>query len=95
MRPGKAAGNYPLDRLFVHECGRMAAPANPAGTVKQGNSRDAITILGLSVRCIEVCEASRVASVDFEGPTKMFILLFQIRRQHTFDPFHEGADSAR
>jgi hypothetical protein len=25
----------------------------------------------------------------------MFVSLFQIRRQHTFDPFHERADSAR
>src|ERR1700733_5160110 len=25
----------------------------------------------------------------------MFVLLFQIRRQHIFDPFHECADSAR
>jgi hypothetical protein len=25
----------------------------------------------------------------------MFVSLFQIRRQHTFDPFHECADSAR
>jgi hypothetical protein len=24
-----------------------------------------------------------------------FVSLFQIRRQHTFDPFHECADSAR
>ena len=29
------------------------------------------------------------------GRTKMFVSLFQIRRQHTFDPFHECADSAR
>jgi hypothetical protein len=34
MRPGKAGGNYPLERLFVHECGCMAAPANRAGTGK-------------------------------------------------------------
>jgi hypothetical protein len=26
---------------------------------------------------------------------KMFVSLFQIRRQHIFDPFHESADSAR
>ena len=32
---------------------------------------------------------------DFEGRTKMFVSLFQIRRQHIFDPFHECADSAR
>ena len=25
----------------------------------------------------------------------MFLSLFQIRRQHIFDPFHECADSAR
>ena len=25
----------------------------------------------------------------------MFVSLFQIRRQHSFDPFHECADSAR
>ena len=25
----------------------------------------------------------------------MFVSLFQIRRQHIFDPFHECADSAR
>jgi hypothetical protein len=25
----------------------------------------------------------------------MPVSLFQIRRQHIFDPFHEGADSAR
>ena len=25
----------------------------------------------------------------------MFVSLFQRRRQHIFDPFHEGADSAR
>jgi hypothetical protein len=25
----------------------------------------------------------------------MFVSLFQIRRQHIFDPFHERADSAR
>src|ERR1700693_1388416 len=35
------------------------------------------------------------SNVDFEGRTKMFVSLFQIRRQHTFDPFHECADSAR
>jgi hypothetical protein len=34
-------------------------------------------------------------NVDFEGRTKMFVSLFQIRRQHIFDPFHECADSAR
>jgi hypothetical protein len=33
--------------------------------------------------------------VDFEGRTKMYVSLFQIRRQHIFDPFHECADSAR
>ena len=27
--------------------------------------------------------------------TKMFVSLFQIRRQQIFDPFHECADSAR
>jgi hypothetical protein len=32
---------------------------------------------------------------DFEGRTKMFVSLFEIRRQHIFDPFHECADSAR
>ena len=32
---------------------------------------------------------------NFEGRTKMFVSLFQIRRQHIFDPFHECADSAR
>jgi hypothetical protein len=26
---------------------------------------------------------------------KMFASLFQIRREHIFDPFHERADSAR
>jgi len=31
----------------------------------------------------------------FEGRTKMFVSLFQMRRQHLFDPFHECADSAR
>jgi hypothetical protein len=30
-----------------------------------------------------------------EGRTKRFVSLFQIRRQHIFDPFHECADSAR
>jgi hypothetical protein len=34
-------------------------------------------------------------NIDFEGRTKMFISLFQMRRQHIFDPFHECADSAR
>ena len=34
-------------------------------------------------------------NVDFEGRTKMFVSLFQIWRQHIFDPFHECADSAR
>jgi hypothetical protein len=34
-------------------------------------------------------------NVDFEGRTKMFVSLFQIRCQHIFDPFHECADSAR
>ena len=34
------------------------------------------------------------SNVDFEGRTKMFVSLFQIRRQHIFDPFHECADSA-
>jgi hypothetical protein len=33
--------------------------------------------------------------IDFEGRTMMFVSLFQIRRQHIFDPFHECADSAR
>src|ERR1700723_4707271 len=32
---------------------------------------------------------------NFESRTKMFVSLFQIRRQHIFDPFHECADSAR
>ena len=32
--------------------------------------------------------------VDFEGPAKMLVSLFQIRRQHIFDPFHKYADSA-
>jgi len=34
MRPGKAGGNYRLDRLFVHECGCMAALAIRAETAK-------------------------------------------------------------
>ena len=34
-------------------------------------------------------------NVDFGGRTKMFVSLFQIWRQHIFDPFHECADSAR
>jgi hypothetical protein len=34
-------------------------------------------------------------NVDFEGGTKMFVSLFQIRRQHISDPFHECADPAR
>jgi hypothetical protein len=31
----------------------------------------------------------------FEGRTKIFASLFQIRREHTFDPFLECPDSAR
>jgi hypothetical protein len=38
---------------------------------------------------------TKLQNVDFEGRTKMFVSLFQIRRQHIFDPFHECADSAR
>jgi hypothetical protein len=34
-------------------------------------------------------------NVDFEGRTKRFVSLFQIGREHIFDPFHECADSAR
>ena len=34
-------------------------------------------------------------NVDFEGRAKRIVSLFQIRRQHIFDPFHECADSAR
>jgi hypothetical protein len=37
----------------------------------------------------------QVQNVDFNGRTKMFVSLFQIRRQHIFDPFHERADPAR
>ena len=29
------------------------------------------------------------------GRTKRFVSLFQVGREHIFDPFHEGADSAR
>ena len=39
--------------------------------------------------------AWRTENVDFEGRMKTFVSLFQIRRQHIFDPFHECADSAR
>jgi hypothetical protein len=42
MRPGKARGNYLPDWLFVHECGRMAALANRAGTGKAGQIRPII-----------------------------------------------------
>jgi hypothetical protein len=35
------------------------------------------------------------AAARLESWTKMFVSLFQIRRQHIFDPFHECADSAR
>jgi hypothetical protein len=76
MRPGKARRNYPPDRLFVHECGRMAAPANPAGTVKKEEF------------------AAKLAR-QLTGQGGLFVALFQIRRQHSFDPFHECADSAR
>jgi hypothetical protein len=36
-----------------------------------------------------------IQNVNFEVRTKRFVSLFQIRRQHIFDPFHECADSAR
>jgi hypothetical protein len=39
--------------------------------------------------------SAALQNVEFSGRTKMFVLLFQIRRQHIFDPFHECADSAR
>ena len=29
------------------------------------------------------------------GRTKRFVSLFQVGREHIFDPFHEGADSTR
>jgi hypothetical protein len=38
--------------------------------------------------------ADTISNVDFDCRMKMFVSLFQIRRQHTFDPFHECADSA-
>jgi hypothetical protein len=38
---------------------------------------------------------TQLQNVDFEGRTKVFVSLFQIRRQHIFDPFHECTDSAR
>ena len=38
---------------------------------------------------------TQLQNVDFEGRTKMFVSLFQIRRQHIFDPFHECANPAR
>jgi hypothetical protein len=34
-------------------------------------------------------------NVDFEGRTKRFVSLFQVGREHLFDPFHECANSAR
>ena len=39
-------------------------------------------------------EAAKLA-FDAARRTKMFVALFQIRRQHIFDPFHECTDSAR
>jgi hypothetical protein len=52
-------------------------------------------------------DRSRTAGVDVKrtlqtavlsalsAPTDGFVSLFQIRRQHIFDPFHECADTAR
>ena len=40
-------------------------------------------------------QKARLAAVPGEGRTKWFVSLFQIRRQHIFDPFHECADPAR
>jgi hypothetical protein len=34
-------------------------------------------------------------NVDFEGKTKRLVSLFQVGREHIFDPFHECADAAR
>ena len=36
-----------------------------------------------------------VGETAFEGRTKWFVSLFQVGREHIFDPFHECADSAR
>jgi hypothetical protein len=49
----------------------------------------------VQARAADRRRADTTSNVDFEGRTKMFVSLFQIRRQHTFDPFHECADSAR
>jgi hypothetical protein len=40
-------------------------------------------------------EPIRLMAVDFGVRRKMFVSLFQIRRQNIFDPFHECTDSAR
>ena len=34
-------------------------------------------------------------AILIRGRTNVFVSLFQMRRQHIFDPFHECADSAR
>jgi putative heme iron utilization protein len=63
----------------------MAAPANPAGTVKQGE---------FAVKSARQLPG-KIARKNCEDKAAVFVALFQIRRQHTFDPFHEGADPAR
>ena len=51
---------------------------------------------GFSVAfCWTAARQAYLRNVDFDGRTKMFVSLFQIRRLHIFDPFHECADSAR
>lgn len=37
----------------------------------------------------------RVSPISISRLDEDFVSLFQIRRQHIFDPFHECADSAR
>ena len=62
MRPGKAGGNYRLDRLFVHECGCMAALAIPAGTANPWHKdacRDGASWWGARQWCVSRTMARR------------------------------------
>ena len=44
---------------------------------------------------VTAAQRHKFGNVDFEGRTKRFVSLFQVGREHIFDPFHECADSAR
>jgi hypothetical protein len=66
--------------------------------------RQSSTLQGLGSRTIGgVILAGRVVpprrfngiGEESRGQTKRFVSLFQVGREHIFDPFHECADSAR